>query len=90
MSGGTWQIKKRRAYKMMQFEIGKTYSMNSACDHECVWSYKVTARTAQMITLVDDFGKVIKCRINKQLSEGSNRESVFPLGRYSMAPILRA
>lgn len=75
---------------MKQFEVGKTYTMNSACDHECVWSYTVTARTAQMITLVDGFGKVIKCRIIKQVSEWDNRESVFPLGRYSMAPILRA
>ena len=74
---------------MKKFEIGKTYSMNSACMHDCVWSYTVTARTAQTITL-NDGEKVIRCRINKGLSEYRGAESVYPLGRYSMAPILSA
>ena len=74
---------------MTQFENGKTYSMRSACDHECIWTYTVTARTASTITL-DDGSKEIKCRIIKALSEMDNRECVRPLGNYSMAPILRA
>lgn len=74
---------------MTKFESGKTYSMRSACDHECVWTYTVTARTASTITL-DDGSKEIKCRIIKALSEMDNRECVRPLGNYSMAPILRA
>ena len=75
---------------MKQFETGKTYTMRSICDHECVWEFKVKARTAQMITLVDEKGKELKCRIIKALSEMDNREVVRPLGSYSMAPILRA
>lgn len=75
---------------MKQFEIGATYSMTSACDHECVWTYIVIARTASTITLMDDQGKTIKCRINSKFSEYCGAEVVFPLGRYSMAPILRA
>lgn len=74
---------------MKKFEIGKTYSMNSACMHDCVWTYTVAARTAQTITL-DDGNEVIRCRINKGLSEYRGAESVYPLGRYSMAPILSA
>lgn len=74
---------------MTKFESGKTYSMRSACDHECIWTYTVTARTASTITL-DDGSKEIKCRIIKALSEMDNRECVRPLGNYSMAPILRA
>jgi hypothetical protein len=74
---------------MKTFEIGKTYTMRSACDHECVWSYTVTARTAQTITITD--GKEIKrCRISKQTSQFRNAESIRPLGEYSMAPILSA
>lgn len=74
---------------MKKFEIGKQYSMSSACDHNCVWTYTVTARTAQTITVTD--GKETKkLRINKRISEYSNAEVVFPLGRYSMAPILEA
>ena len=76
---------------MTKFEVGKKYIMRSICDHNCTWEYEVTARTAQTITLADTFThEVIKCRVNKQVSEWSNTESIFPLGRYSMAPILRA
>ena len=74
---------------MKQFEIGKTYSMRSACDHDCVWSYTVTERTAQTVTLTDG-KKSIKCRIVKQLSEYCNAETVRPLGNYSMCPLLSA
>lgn len=75
---------------MKKFEVGKEYKMTSACDHNCVWTYKVVARTACTITLEDEKGKTKKCRINKTISEMDNREAVYPLGRYSMAPILRA
>ena len=47
---------------MTKFEIGKTYSMRSICDHDCVWTYTVTARTAKTIT-ISDGEKVQKCRI---------------------------
>ena len=74
---------------MKKFEIGKTYSMNSACMHDCVWTYTVTARTAQTVTLTDG-NETIRCRINKEITEYRGAESIFPLGRYSMAPILSA
>lgn len=74
---------------MKKFEIGQAYSMNSVCNHECVWTFTVTARTAQTVTLT--YGREsIRCRINKQISEYRGAESVFPLGKYSMAPILSA
>lgn len=74
---------------MKKFEIGQQYSMRSACDHNCVWTYTVTARTAQTVTITD--GKEVKrCRINKQVSELRGAESVYPLGQYSMAPSLSA
>jgi hypothetical protein len=74
---------------MKTFEIGKAYSMRSACDHECVWTYKVIARTASTLTITD--GKETKtCRINKKYSEYRNAETIFPLGKYSMAPTLSA
>ena len=74
---------------MKKFEVGKTYNMRSIGDHECVWSYKVTDRTAQTVTLTDG-KKTIKCRIVKALSQYRNTESVYPLGKYSMCPILSA
>lgn len=74
---------------MKKFEIGETYSMRSICDHNCVWSYTVVARTAQTITL-DDGKKTTRCRISKKVSEYIKAETVFPLGQYSMAPSLSA
>ena len=74
---------------MKKFEIGQQYSMRSACDHNCVWTYTVTARTTQTVTITD--GKEVKrCRINKKVSEWRGAESVYPLGQYSMAPSLSA
>ena len=73
---------------MKKFEVGMIYYMRSACDHECIWTYKVVARTDKTITLMDRrTGKILKCRVSKY-SSGS--EEVKPLGSYSMAPILRA
>lgn len=74
---------------MTEFEVGKTYSMRSACDHECVWTYTVVSRTAQTVTLTDG-SDTIKCRINAKISTYRGAETVFPLGRYSMAPVLSA
>ena len=74
---------------MKTFEIGKTYSMRSACNRDCVWTYEVVARTTSTITITD--GKETKtCRINKKYSEYRNAETIFPLGKYSMAPTLSA
>lgn len=74
---------------MKKFEVGKEYSMRSACDHECVWTYTVVERTAATITITD--GKEVKkCRVIKKLSEMDGRECIKPLGSYSMSPTLRA
>ncbi len=74
---------------MKKFEIGKTYSMRSACDHNCTWAYTVLKRTAQTITITDG-DKAKTCRINKVATEYSGVETIYPLGQYSMAPCLRA
>ena len=63
---------------MKKFEIGQTYSMRSPCMYDCIWTYTVTKRTAQTITITD--GKETKtCRISKQISENIcfYYESVF-------------
>lgn len=74
---------------MKTFEIGQTYTMRSACMHDCIWSYTVTARTAQTVTITD--GKEVKrCRICKQVSQYRGAETIYPLGQYSMCPSLCA
>ena len=74
---------------MKQFEVGKEYSMKSICDHNCVWTYTVTTRTTQTIT-ISDGEKVQKYRINKKISAYRNAETIYPLGQYYMCPSLTA
>ena len=74
---------------MKRFEINKLYTMRSACNHDCTWSYIVIKRTAQTVTIHD--GKQSKtCRICKQVSQHLGAETIYPLGQYSMAPCLTA
>ncbi len=74
---------------MKKFEIGKTYSMRSICDHNCIWTYTVVARTAKTIT-ISDGEKTFKCRVIQKASEYRGAETIYPLGQYSMAPSLTA
>ena len=76
---------------MLKFEVGNIYACRSACDHDCIWYFRVVSRTKSTVTILEDGEKnpVVK-RINKQLSETLDAESVYPLGNYSMAPILSA
>lgn len=74
---------------MKKFEVGKKYSMRSICDHNCVWEYTVIKRTACTITLEGKEG-VKTYRISKGYSEYRKAETLFPLGQYSMCPILSA
>ena len=53
---------------MTKFEIGKTYSTRSICDQNCVWTYKVIARTDKTITVTDG-RETKKLRIIKNLSD---------------------
>lgn len=75
---------------MKKFEIGKTYTTRSICDTNCIVSITVTARSACMITTVDEHGEVQRLRISKKLSEYRNAETVYPWGQYSMAPMISA
>ena len=68
------------------FQVGETYSTRSACDHECVFSFTVISRTAKFIQVEDKHGRVSRCKV--QIWDGN--ESAYPMGRYSMAPCIRA
>lgn len=69
-----------------QFVVGGSYSCTSACDSGCRWSFRVTRRTASSIWIADDDGKITRRKV--EVYRGA--EMVFPLGKYSMAPIIRA
>lgn len=72
---------------MLKFQIGKKYQMRSACDSNCIWEYEVQYRTEKTVKLMDTRTyEAIKCRVKAM----DDVEIVYPLGKYSMAPILRA
>jgi len=70
---------------MSKFEVGKTYSTRSVCDHECIFSFEVLKRTAKQLTL-KYHNEVFKRGI--YLYNGV--EHCKPLGSYSMCPIIEA
>jgi len=76
---------------MINFEVGKTYGCRSVCDYDCVWLFTVLKRTDKTITVMED-GEVNprSLRINSVASNYRGAESVYPLGKYSMCPILSA
>lgn len=70
-----------------RFETGKTYTCSSACDHNCVWKFEILERTAHTVKIVDWVDHKIK---SKRISVYADSEFVMPLGRYALAPVLRA
>lgn len=72
----------------MKFEPGKTYTCRSIGDHNCIYSYKVTARTEKTITIREDNEKERRVKVQKPDADGV--EWAYPNGRYSMCPIIRA
>lgn len=74
---------------MRKFQVGKKYKVASICDQNCIWTFEIVARTEKTIT-ISDGKKEKKCRIIKKISEYRDSESVYPLGKYAMCPILSA
>jgi len=72
---------------IQSFQVGHLVSATSVCDHECVWTFEVVARTAKFVTLrnvrTDE-----TYRVGVKVSDGE--EWTLPFGSYSMAPIVRA
>lgn len=74
---------------MLKFEIGKSYTHGWIGDSNLFTTWTVLRRTAQTITITN--GEETKtCKIIKQLSAWENAECVYPFGKYSMCPTLRA
>jgi hypothetical protein len=71
---------------MKKFEVNTEVTARSVCDHNCVWTAVVLKRTPKTVTVKMDNGDVKTCRIQDR-GEG---EYIFPLGVYSMAPVMRA
>lgn len=68
-----------------QFEIGRTYSTRSICDHDCIYSFTILGRTAKQVTV-----KVRGSEVKRGLSIWNGVEQFKPFGNYSMAAIISA
>ena len=76
---------------MRTFETGKAYSCSSVCDHNCVWTFEVVKRTDKTITLRLVPGPIGKgLTTSHRVTSYNDAELIYPLGKYSMAPILTA
>ena len=69
---------------MNKFEIGKEYFTRSICDSECVFSIKITGRTAKTVSY-EYMGESRRSKIRFD----DSGEYIQP-DRYSMAPTFRA
>lgn len=68
-----------------QFQIGRTYSTRSACDHNCIFAFTIVARTDKTVTFTHH-GETKK----RGLRVYNGMESFKPFGSYSMAPVICA
>jgi hypothetical protein len=68
-----------------KFIVNERYSANSICDSECSFNFTILKRTPKTITI-----QINGHTERKKIFVYSNVECVYPLGRYSMAPLLRA
>ncbi len=71
--------------EVTRFVVGETYGARSACDHDTIFGYTVTKRTASNVWLEDRSG----CITRRKLSESHGEEFCFPAGKFSMCPVLR-
>jgi len=80
---------------MYKFIAGETYSCRSVCDHNCIWAYNVQRRSAKTVWIWEvgagrrEDSPTIEVKA-RRITVYKGEETVFPKGRYSMAPILSA
>jgi hypothetical protein len=71
---------------MTAFQVGRTYFDRSACDHECIFRFTITGRTAKTVSYTTREGKVQR----RGVTVWDGVEQFLPFGRYSMCAIVRA
>lgn len=71
-----------------KFQVGKSYSCRSLCDHNCIFTFEVVARTPQFVTIKAPI--VRGGQAARKVRVLGTAEQLDPLGRYSMSPVLSA
>ena len=72
-----------------KFEIGKVYNAHFTNDYKTIIKVKIVGRTEKTVkyVILDHNKKEVK---NTRTFINDGCECFYPLGRYSMAPIIRA
>jgi hypothetical protein len=65
----------------MKFQTGRKYYCTSICDSGCRFEYSITKRTEKSLWIGEK-------RFSIKISDEG--EFIYPEGRYSMCPVLRA
>jgi hypothetical protein len=69
-----------------KFIVGREYRTRSICDSNCIFRFKVLARTEKTVTIETGRNKSVRRKITVR----DGVEQIYPHGQYSMAPVLRA
>ena len=78
--------------QMTQFNVGQNYSTRSIGDHDCIFTWQIIRRTASSVWIqeVSRWGELRGKVERKKVTMWDGQEIIYPNGKYSMAPILRA
>lgn len=68
-----------------QFQVGTTYATRSICDHDCIHSFTIQARTAKTVTI-----NVHAKPVRRGLTIWNDVEQFKPFGNYSMCAVISA
>ena len=75
------------------FQPGNVYSTASACDSNCIFRFKVIRRTASSVWVCPvRNGNVLEEETKRRsiIKWDGEPERIFPMGKFSMAPMLSA
>lgn len=72
---------------MTKFQVGQTYATRSICDHDCIFSFTILARTEKTVT-TKVHGKTVRRGLSTNWD--GTAEAFKPFGNYSMAAIISA
>jgi len=70
---------------MPKFEAGDVYHKRSICDSDCIFKFEVISRTEKRIKL-----KTMEGIVTKKIYQLEEFELVYPLGKYSLCPVIRS
>ena len=76
---------------VMKFECGKIYQTRSICDYNCIFKIKVLSRTEKTINyLILGWPESSRPKRKARPFIYLGKETIYPLGKYSMAPVISA